>query len=149
MTLVTGATGNVGAELVRALAEAGRPVRALSRADRPDGAPPGVEAVAGDLSDEFAGRVLELIGPGPLLPADRVRVLGEVLGRDMRAVGLTHEEARAELESRMPTPYVDAFFGFCVDGTLDESVVVPTVHEVTGRAPRAFAAWARAHADAF
>lgn len=273
--LVTGATGNVGAELVGALAEAGRPVRALSRAGRADGLPSGVEAVTGDLnrpetvrdaldgvtalflmpgyggqrqvladardagvervvllsgksagtgdtanavagylidaetavresglawtflrptsfmsnalqladqirkgdtvrvpfpdvyttdidpydiaraarsallSDEFAGRTLELTGPEALLPADRVRVLGEVLGRDLRAVGLTHEETRAELEARMPTPYVDAFFAFFVDGTLDESVVLPTVREVTGRAPRAFADWARAHADAF
>ncbi|MDQ1049881.1 NAD(P)H-binding protein [Streptomyces sp. V4I2] len=106
-------------------------------------------ALSALLSDEFAGRVLELTGPEALLPADRVRVLGEVLGRDLRAVGLTHEETRAELEARMPTPYVDAFFAFFVDGTLDESVVLPTVREVTGRAPRAFADWARAHADAF
>lgn len=49
--LVTGATGNVGAELVRALAEAGKPVRALSRAGRADGLPPGAEAVAGDLNE--------------------------------------------------------------------------------------------------
>ncbi|WP_234389886.1 hypothetical protein [Streptomyces sp. MMG1533] len=73
-----------------------------------------------------------------------------MLGRDLHAVGLSHEEARVELEAAgMPTPYVDAFFGFFVDGTLDESVVLPTVREVTGRAPRAFADWARTHADAF
>jgi uncharacterized protein YbjT (DUF2867 family) len=35
MILVTGATGNVGGELVRALAAAGQPVRALTRAGRP------------------------------------------------------------------------------------------------------------------
>ncbi|MFI6010851.1 NAD(P)H-binding protein [Streptomyces sp. NPDC051243] len=275
MFLVTGATGNVGAELVRALAEAGEPVRAMSRAGRADGLPPGVAAVAGDLnrpgtvrdaldgaramflmpgyagqrqiladaraagvervvmlsgksagtgdtgnavagylidaeaavresglawtflrptsfmsnalqladqirngdevrvpfpdvrtadidpydiarvalrallSDEYAGQALELTGPEALLPADRVRVLGEVLGRDLRPVGLAHEEARVEMEARMPKPYVDAFFGFFVDGTLDESTVLPTVREVTGREPRTFAQWARGHADAF
>ncbi|MGY1579368.1 NAD(P)H-binding protein [Streptomyces sp. MN13] len=275
MILVTGATGNVGAELVQALAEAGEPVRALSRAGRADGLPPGAQAVAGDLNrpetvrpaldgvralflmpgyegqrqiledaraagvervvmlsggsagaddkdnaivaylteaeesvrasglpwtflrptsfmsnalrlldqiragdtvrvpfpdvyttdidpydiaqcalhalltDEYAGRVLELTGPVALLPADRVRVLGEVLGRDLRAVGLGNEEARAEMEAQMPKPYVDAFFSFFVDGTIDESVVLPTVREVTGREPRTFEQWARAHADAF
>src|SRR3954469_9779861 len=51
MILVTGATGNVGAELVRALAAAGDPVRALvSDASRAAALPEGVEAVAGDLS---------------------------------------------------------------------------------------------------
>ncbi|MEU3250685.1 NAD(P)H-binding protein [Streptomyces sp. NPDC006997] len=275
MFLVTGATGNVGGELVRALAGAGEPVRALSRAGRPDGLPPGAEAAAGDLNEpgtvrdaldgvtgmflmpgyagqrqiladaraagvrrvvllsgrsagtgdtgnavaaymidaeeavresglawtcvrptsfmsnalqladqlragdtvrapfpdvatadidpydiartvmaalrsaEFEGRVLDVSGPEALLPADRVRILGKVLGRELRAVGLTDAEARAELEARMPVPYVDAFFSFFVDGTLDESEVLPTVEEVTGRAPRTFEEWARAHADRF
>ncbi|MEU5048104.1 NAD(P)H-binding protein [Streptomyces griseorubiginosus] len=276
MFLVTGATGNVGDELVRALAESGARVRALSRAGRSRGLPAGVTAVAGDLdrpesvrpaldgvrglflmpgyggqrqiladardagvervvllsgrsagtgdrgnavagylidaedavrasglrwtslrctsfmsnalrlvdqidkgdlvrvpfpdartadidpydiaqvalyalrSDDWADRALELTGPQALLPADRVRILGEALGRDLRAVGLTHEETRAEMEaSGMPKPYVDAFFSFFVDGTLDESGVLPTVEQVTGRPPRTFAEWARAHADAF
>nr|WP_239158363.1 NAD(P)H-binding protein [Streptomyces sp. SID13726] len=273
--MVTGATGNVGAELVRALAESGERVRAVSRSGRSDGLPAGVEAVAGDLNrpettkaaldgvrglflmpgyggqrqiladaraagvervallsgrsagsgdrenavagylidaedavresgldwtalrctsfmsnaleladqirkgdtvrvpfpdayttdvdpydiaqvaqralvtGDFANRVLDVTGPEALLPADRVRVLGEVLGRDLRAVGLTPEEARADLESRMPKPYADAFVSFFLDGTLDESVVLPTVEEVTGRAPRTFTQWARARADAF
>ncbi|WKX14479.1 hypothetical protein [Streptomyces sp. NL15-2K] len=56
------------------------------------------------LSDAYAGRVLELTGPEALLPADRVPLLGEVLGRDLRAVGLPHQEARAEMEAAMPKP---------------------------------------------
>ncbi|MEV4053816.1 NAD(P)H-binding protein [Amycolatopsis sp. NPDC049688] len=49
MFLVTGATGNVGAEVVSALAAAGAPVRALVR--RPDAVlPGGVEAAVGDLN---------------------------------------------------------------------------------------------------
>jgi uncharacterized protein YbjT (DUF2867 family) len=49
MILVTGATGNVGSELVRALAARGEAVRALARS--PDGAafPPEVHVVPGDL----------------------------------------------------------------------------------------------------
>jgi hypothetical protein len=49
----------------------------------------------------------------------------------------------------MPAPYVDAFLSFFADGTLDESQVLPTVEEVTGRPPRSFEQWARIHADAF
>ncbi|MEV0219764.1 NAD(P)H-binding protein [Streptomyces sp. NPDC050704] len=50
MILVTGATGNVGAGVVRAVAAAGEPVRALSRAGASTGLPQGTEAVAGDLN---------------------------------------------------------------------------------------------------
>jgi uncharacterized protein YbjT (DUF2867 family) len=50
MFLVTGATGNVGAEVVRALTAADQEVRALARSDRPAGLPQAVEAVAGDLN---------------------------------------------------------------------------------------------------
>jgi hypothetical protein len=49
----------------------------------------------------------------------------------------------------MPAEYVDAFFSFFVDGTLDESEVLPTVQQVTGRAPRTFEQWAQTHAEAF
>ena len=51
------------------------------------------------------------------------------------------------MTAAMPAEYVDAFFSFFVDGTLDESQVLPTVREVTGREPRSFVQWARAHAD--
>src|SRR5256885_2974318 len=49
MILVTGATGNVGSELVTILAGAGRPVRAMVRTSRT--ARDGVEQVVGDLND--------------------------------------------------------------------------------------------------
>jgi uncharacterized protein YbjT (DUF2867 family) len=275
MILVTGATGNVGAELVTALAEAGEPVRALVRKPQDAVLPHGVEPVAGDLnrpesltgaldgarglfllpgyadlpgllalarragvarvvllsggsaaledmdnavsrymtvserdvresgvpwtflrprafmsnalrwlpqlatgdvvrvpfagvraaaidpfdiaavaarallSDGHAGQIYELTGPESLLPADQVGVLATVLERDLRCEGLTNEEARAEMGAAMPVEYVDAFFSFYVDGTLDESQVFPTVREVTGRPPRTFERWALAHADAF
>jgi uncharacterized protein YbjT (DUF2867 family) len=50
MILVTGATGNVGSELVNALAEAGARVRALTRDPSAVTFPAGVEPVAGDLN---------------------------------------------------------------------------------------------------
>jgi nucleoside-diphosphate-sugar epimerase len=110
MILVTGAAGNVGGELVRALADAGAPVRALVRPAGQDRFPPGAEAVAGDLND-----------PASL----------------------------AEMSATTPARYVDAFFDFYAAGTLDESRVLPTVRELTGRPPRTFSQWATAHADAF
>jgi len=101
------------------------------------------------LTDGHEGKTYPVSGPQPLLPEEQIAVLAEVLGRDLRCEGLTNAEARAEMEATMPVEYVDAFFSFYVDGTLDESQVLPTVQEVTGRAPRTFEQWVRAHADAF
>ncbi|RJL31937.1 NmrA family NAD(P)-binding protein [Bailinhaonella thermotolerans] len=103
-------------------------------------------ALTGDGHD---GRVHELTGPESLLPAEQVAVLARVLGRDLRFVGLSDEEARAYLEARMPREYVDAFFGFNVDGTLDESRVHPDVERILGRPARTFDQWATTHATAF
>ena len=109
----------------------------------------GAVAAVALTSDAGEGHAYRLSGPESLSPADRVAILAEVLGRDLRFEGQTNEQARAEMSAAMPAEYVDAFVRFFVDGDLDESAVLPTVHEVTGRAPRSFEAWARAHADAF
>lgn len=101
------------------------------------------------LDDGHEGAVHALSGPESLLPEEQVAVLGRVLGRDLRCVGLTDAEARAEMEAAMPAAYVDAFFSFYVDGTLDESRVLPTVEQVTGRPARTFEQWCGAHAGAF
>jgi uncharacterized protein YbjT (DUF2867 family) len=94
-------------------------------------------------------QVYRLSGPESLLPADRVRVLGAVLGRDLRFEAQSDEEARSEMNASMPPEYVKAFFSFYVDRTLDESQVLPTVEEITGEHPRTFEQWARLHVDAF
>lgn len=275
MFLVTGATGNIGGELVRALADSGQPVRALTRDGTSEDVPDQVQQIAGDLNDPdsvrpalagiqamflmpgyqdavrtlayarelgvkhvvmlsgnsagsgdtsnavsaymieaetilkdsglawtiirpygfmsntlqwipqlkngdqvtapFAdvaiamidpydiaavarlaltdegheGQIYHVTGPEPLRPADRVRILGAVLDRDLTFRPQPDDEARAEMSASMPQEYVDAFFSFYVDGTLDESTPLPTVADLTGRAPRTFEQWARAHASAF
>jgi uncharacterized protein YbjT (DUF2867 family) len=275
MILVAGASGNVGGELVTALAAAGQPVRALVRSPGQAQFPPGAEAVAGDLNDPVSlrpaldgthgmfllpgytdmpgmlaearragvrrvvqlsgmsagrgdmsnavtaymamseqaaresglawtivrpamfmsntfqwlpqlragdvvrapfghvraaatdpadiaavvalaltrpgheGRVYEVSGPEPLTAGDRVAILGQALGRNLRFEAQTDEEARTEMSATMPAKYVDAFFDFYVRGSLDESGVLPTVRDLTGRPPHTFAQWTAAHADAF
>jgi uncharacterized protein YbjT (DUF2867 family) len=95
------------------------------------------------------GRHYTLSGPEALRPADRVRILGQVLGRDLTFEGQPDDEARAEMSNSMPAEYVDAFFSFYSEGTLDESGVRPDVTDVTGRPPRPFRQWAQAHASMF
>jgi uncharacterized protein YbjT (DUF2867 family) len=100
-------------------------------------------------SGELDGRVLALSGGAPILPGERVRILGEALGRQLALKPLSNDDAREQLTASMPEEYVDAFFDFYVDGALDESKPTGDVHEVLGRAPRTFAQWAEAHAAAF
>ncbi|MGW5741506.1 NAD(P)H-binding protein [Amycolatopsis sp. NPDC003861] len=112
--------------------------------------PADIAAVAAlALAGGHEGLVHELTGPVAMRPAEQVAVLASVLGRDLEFVGLSNDETRVELEAGMPREYVDAFWNFYVDGTLDEATVYPTVHEVTGRPARTFDEWAEAHAGVF
>lgn len=99
-------------------------------------------------TDGHEDRVHELSGPESLRPADRLRTLAGVLGRDLRLDPIPDAEVRTFM-SDVPTPYVEAFLDFYVDGALDESPVLSAVDEILGRRPRTFAQWATAHADAF
>lgn len=109
----------------------------------------GAVAAAALMKPEHEGRAYRLSGPEPLRPADQVEILARVLRRDLRYEIQPDDEARAEMSQSMPAPYADAFFQFFAEGTLDESAVLPTVEEITGRPPRLFEPWARDHAAAF
>lgn len=106
-------------------------------------------AMAGLLDDAHAGQTYTLSGPQALLPADRLRILGEALDRDLRFEGLSNDEARTQMTASMPLEYVEAFFNFYVDGALDESLVVSTVADLLGRPARTFEQWVAAHIDDF
>jgi uncharacterized protein YbjT (DUF2867 family) len=113
--------------------------------------PADIAAVAAHalVEGDLGGRAVRLSGPESLAPGDRVRILGEVLGRDLRYEALSDPEAAAQMHATLPAAYAEAFLSFFVLGTLDESVVQPTVRDVLGREPATFAAWVRAHSDAF
>jgi uncharacterized protein YbjT (DUF2867 family) len=96
-----------------------------------------------------AGRVYRLSGPEALRPAEQVATLARALGRDLRFEALTDEQAREQMSATMPAEYADAFMRFFADGDVDETTVLPTVQEVTGRPPRRFAEWAAENADRF
>jgi uncharacterized protein YbjT (DUF2867 family) len=100
-------------------------------------------------ADGHEGRTYVLSGPEALLPAERVRILGRALRRELQFEALSDGDARAKMSAEMPGEYVDAFFDFYVDGNLDESQVQPAVQEVLDREPRSFEQWAAAHAAAF
>jgi uncharacterized protein YbjT (DUF2867 family) len=113
--------------------------------------PADVAAVAAKalVSADLEGRSLRLSGPKALRPADRARILATALGRDLKFEAVPNDVARKEMTESMPVEYVDAFFSFFVDGTIDETTVQPTVREVLGREPRSFAEWVATHQERF
>lgn len=87
MILVTGATGNVGRQVVAQLVAAGEPVRALSRHPERADWPDVVERVAGDLRQELPAGVLDGADALYLFP-EPARV-GQLVA-DAAAAGVRH-----------------------------------------------------------
>jgi uncharacterized protein YbjT (DUF2867 family) len=119
---------------------------AVAMIDPADLAAVAVKALA---TEELEGQSLRLSGPEAIYPTDRVRVLSAALGRELRFAAWSNEQARKEMSAAMPAAYVDAFFSFFVDGTIDETTVLPTVRRVLGREPRSFEQWVAANVDSF
>jgi uncharacterized protein YbjT (DUF2867 family) len=114
---------------------------ALSSVDPRDIADVAVLALTGG---SRAGAVHRLTGPEAHTPDQRLAILGEALGRPLRAEPMSLTETRAELG-----PYADTFVQFYVDGIIDETTVTTAVADLTGHPARSFAEWCSEHADAF
>ncbi|GAA3046613.1 NAD(P)H-binding protein [Streptomyces roseofulvus] len=98
-------------------------------------------AVTALLEDGHAGKAYSFAGPESLAKTEQVRVLSEVLGREIRFEELTTDGARALwLGQGMPAAAVDWLLQDPVDVP-----VGPTAERVTGRPARTFAQWVADH----
>jgi (4-alkanoyl-5-oxo-2,5-dihydrofuran-3-yl)methyl phosphate reductase len=100
------------------------------------------------ISNWHAGKIYSLTGPESMTPRQQVRMIGEALGRVLGFDTIPDDIARENMLRHMPAVIVDAIFDLNKRGH-DVSTVLPTVEEVTGRAPIAFKQWAIDHIDAF
>lgn len=100
--------------------------------------------------DGHGGRTYTITGPQVLTPHEMVATIGEALGREIPLIELTEAEAREQWRAEGYPDDVIEFFVWAHGSTPPIGyTVVPTVEQVTGRAPRTFAQWAAEHADAF
>lgn len=103
-------------------------------------------ALAGD---DHVGRALSLTGPEVLTRTALLDRLGAALGRELRFVESSRDEAVAALAGAMGEDA--AWYVGTVLAGLDEHAAEPdpTVEEVLGRPATTFARWATTHADRF
>ncbi|ASR39253.1 hypothetical protein BAY61_13525 [Prauserella marina] len=104
-------------------------------------------AAATLLEDGHHGKKYMLTGPESLKRTDMVRIIGEVIGRDIRFVEQTREEAYKEM--------YDAGWGEAADWMLDldarftehPEVALPTFERINGRGGTTFAEFIAGNAD--
>jgi uncharacterized protein YbjT (DUF2867 family) len=101
------------------------------------------------LDDGHRGRAHSLTGPETLIRVDLADRVGAALGRPVRFVEVSRDEAVEAL-----TPAMDENAAWYVDSVLAGSATQPTsgtpvVEELTGRPATTFAEWAVSHADDF
>ncbi|MFI0504581.1 hypothetical protein ACH3WN_17360 [Streptomyces albogriseolus] len=100
--------------------------------------------------DGHDGQEYWITGPEALTPPDKVRVLAEVLGREVRYAELSRDEIVARWRRE---GYSDEDVAFLLTMRTDPPeagyTVLPTVEKVTGRPARTFAQWVRENAAAF
>ncbi|MEV0616315.1 NmrA family NAD(P)-binding protein [Nonomuraea sp. NPDC050404] len=107
-------------------------------------------AVAALVEDGHAGESYTLTGPEALTPEQRVRLIGEAVGRELRFEELDEAGYRAAMQAAGVTEDMIEFgvqLGANPPGA--GAIVQPTVERVTGRPGRTFAQWAAEHAAAF
>lgn len=112
--------------------------------------PADIAAVAAAaLAGGHEGRTYVLTGPEALTPRERAGALSSVLGRELRFVEQSADEARAQMLQFMPPPVVDGTLRILGEPTAEEQAVGGDVEKVLGRAATGFAAWAERNAAAF
>ncbi|MDI6105272.1 hypothetical protein QLQ12_42490 [Actinoplanes sp. NEAU-A12] len=79
-----------------------------------------------------------------------VRIVGEAIGRQVRLIPLTEQQARDQRHAEGFPDEVIEFFVWAHGSTPEIGyTVAPTVERVTGRPARTFAQWARENANHF
>ncbi|GHH84501.1 nucleotide-diphosphate-sugar epimerase [Kitasatospora indigofera] len=103
------------------------------------------------LTDEYAGRRLELPGPQSLSHREMVAVLGEALGRPLRMAEVPPEAAvQGMLRQGLPETFVRALMArYAAHLRRPQHPGTDQVRSLLGRPARTFADWAADHADAF
>lgn len=107
-------------------------------------------AVVALTEDGHGGATYTVTGPEVLTVYDKVRILGEALGREIGFVELDAEQAQAKWRAAGYPEETIQFFMWVFGNTPEIGyTVVPTVQKLTGRPARTFQQWAAGNASRF
>ncbi|WP_344879190.1 NmrA family NAD(P)-binding protein [Allokutzneria multivorans] len=102
------------------------------------------------VEDGHVGARYVLTGPEPVTQAEQARIIGEVIGRDVRFEELSPAAARQRMiDHGWPVEFADGLLGAWDGFERQPALVSPTVTELIGTAPLSFRDWARDHAREF
>ena len=106
-------------------------------------------AAATLLQDGHRGKKYMLTGPEALAKTDMVRIIGEVVGIDIRFEEQTREEAYKSMYEAGWSEGADWMLDLEAKATENPEVVLPTFEQITGRGAVTFAEFIAEHADKF
>lgn len=92
-----------------------------------------------------AGRTYRLDGPQILTQAEQVRVLGDVLGRDLAFEELDDVPVRAQMSAFMEPAFVNALFDLMAATVDNDAPLDDAITRLTGHPARGYAAWVGDH----
>ncbi|MFE9427494.1 NAD(P)H-binding protein [Kitasatospora sp. NPDC006697] len=99
---------------------------------------------------EHDGQSYLMTGPESLTVVDKVRIIGEVIGRDLRFEELSREEGeQVMVQSGLPAPLVATLLDYQAATVGTPAQVSTVVPELTGRPGLSYATWVAEHAAAF
>jgi uncharacterized protein YbjT (DUF2867 family) len=102
------------------------------------------------LAGSHVGHAPVITGPEPFTEGELVAAIGEVIGRETRAVEVTVEASRREmLDGGVDPPLADAALAYWEQLVDEPEGVTPVVREITGAEGRTFRSWVSENADAF
>jgi uncharacterized protein YbjT (DUF2867 family) len=108
----------------------------------------GGRAGAGELP--HAGHSYALTGPQSLNHRDKVRLIGEVIGKELSFEGISPEQARQAMKAQgVPPDVPDRMLGYLAECVRDPGPSTANVEPVLSRPALTFAEWAADHAAAF
>ena len=97
-----------------------------------------------------AGHSYLLTGPQSLTQRDKVRLIGEAIGKELRWEEISPQEVRqAMIASSVPEDVPDRMLGYLADRVQQPGPSSNTVEQVLGRAALTFSKWASEHAADF
>ncbi|TDQ40389.1 NmrA family NAD(P)-binding protein [Aureibacillus halotolerans] len=101
-------------------------------------------------AEGHAGKIYTLTGPESLSVQEKIRIIGEVIGRDIQFIESSEEEEREQMRKMgVQEEAIDYVIKWHLNPPALASTVFPTVQEVTGLPPYTFTAWVEENANVF